>query len=91
MLLPPILLVVMLVLAAVSARTGRIGAILLAVVSGVWLLENQAFEGKILWVITPTHALTAGDLPGIAGGLIAAWCFFRGPGDRGRGGPASLR
>jgi len=83
-LLPPILLVVMLVLATVSARTGRAGAILLAAVSVLWLLKNQAFEGEKLWVVSPTHALVAGDLPGIAGCLIALWCFLGRPGDRKR-------
>jgi hypothetical protein len=81
-LFPPILLVVMLVLATISTRTGRVGAVLLAAVSALWLLRNQAFEGQILWVVTPTHALTAGDLPGIAGVLVAVWCFFGRPGDR---------
>lgn len=75
-LFPQLVLVAMLLLAGTLSRTGRFGAILLAVVSAVWLLVNQRFEGNILWVASSTHALTAGDLVGLAGILLAIWHWY---------------
>jgi len=76
MLLPPLLLVAMVLVAGTSDRTGRPGAVLLAALSGLWLLDNHGFEGKILWIVTPTHGLTAGDLVGFAGLVVATWRWF---------------
>ena len=85
MLLPPLLLVAMVVIAGTGDRTGRPGAVLLAAVSVLWLLDNHGFEGKILWTVSPTHGLTAGDLVGFAGGLVAVWRWFEGGRRRNRG------
>ncbi len=75
MLIPPLLLVAMVILAGTIHLTGRIGAVLLAGTGVWWLLDNQDFEGKILWVVAPTHGLTAGDLVGLVAIVIAIWRF----------------
>jgi len=70
-----LVLVAMLVLAAVSDRTGRAGAVALALVSVLWFAVNTPMEGEVLVKVTINHGLTAGDLVGFAGLAIAAWRF----------------
>jgi hypothetical protein len=50
---------------------GRPGAVVLAVVSLVWLVVNEPMEGRVLVGLDSTHGLTAGDLAGVAGIVLA--------------------
>jgi hypothetical protein len=68
-------LLVMLVSAGTSDRTGRIGAGVLAVASVVWFFVNSPMEGSVLFVLSADHGVTAADLVGLAGLAIAAWRY----------------
>jgi hypothetical protein len=68
-----LVLVALVVLAAVSERTGLWGVMALAAVSVAWLLVNGPAEGPVLWAVSEDHGLTATDLAGLAGLGIAAW------------------
>lgn len=61
--------------AAVALPLKRTGALLLAGVSVLWFLVNSPMEGEVLVFLTPAHGLSAADLAGIAGLLVAlaAW------------------
>lgn len=61
--------------AAVALPLKRTGALLLAGVSVLWFLVNSPMEGEVLVFLTPAHGLSAADLAGIAGLVIAlaAW------------------
>ena len=77
-----IVLVVLVLLAsmALSFALGRrqpIGAVLLALLSFLWLLVNSAFEGPVLIDFSLQHGLTTSDLVGIAGLLSAGWLLVR--------------
>ena len=77
-----IVLVVLVLLAsmALSFALGRrqpIGAVLLALLSVLWLLVNSAFEGPVLIDFSNTHGLTTSDLVGVAGLLSAGWLLVR--------------
>ena len=75
-----------LVLAALVASAGvalplkRTGAVLLASVSVVWFLVNSPMEGEVLVFVTPAHGLSAADLAGVVGLLVAlaAWLLADG-------------
>jgi hypothetical protein len=71
--LPGLVLVAVIVLAAVSSRTGLGGAVVLAAVSVLWLLVNGSAEGSVLWSFSRDHGLTETDLAGIAGLGVAVW------------------
>ena len=64
------------VVLAASLRS-RVGAVLLAALSGLWLALNGPMEGDILLTITADHGLTAADLAGLAGLGLALWQFLR--------------
>jgi hypothetical protein len=68
-----VVLVALVLLAAVSGRSGLPGAVALGVVSVLWLLVNGSAEGPVLWVVTREHGLTATDLGGLAGLGVAVW------------------
>jgi hypothetical protein len=68
-----LVLVALVVVAALSARTGLPGAIALATVSVAWLLVNGTAEGPLLWRVSGHHGLTATDLAGLAGLSVAVW------------------
>jgi hypothetical protein len=70
---PAVVLVVLVFLAGVSAETGLLGAVALAVVSVAWLLVNAPIEGLILFVVAPGHGLTGSDLAGLTGLGLAVW------------------
>lgn len=76
-------LLLLVLLAGTSDRTGRAGAVALAAVSVLWLLVNNSMEGAVLLVVAPTHGLTAADLTGLLGLGLAGWRLFGG-GQRGR-------
>ena len=71
-----LVLAAIVVLAAVSGRTGLPGALVLALVSLVWLRVNGSAEGAVLWSLTPSHGLTETDLAGLAGLGVAGWRGF---------------
>jgi hypothetical protein len=66
-------LVLLVLVAGTGDRTGRTGAVVLAVVSVLWLLVNQPMEGAVLLVVSPGHGLTAADLAGLLGLALAVW------------------
>jgi len=68
-----LVLAAIVVLAAVSSRTGLRGAVALALVSLLWLLINGNAEGAVLWSVTRDHGMTETDLAGLAGLGVAAW------------------
>jgi hypothetical protein len=68
-----VVLVALVLLAAVSGRSGWPGAVALGVVSVLWLRVNGSAEGPVLWTVTPDHGLTATDLGGLAGLGVAVW------------------
>lgn len=57
--------------AALAPLYGRPAAAFLAAASLAWLVVDQPMEGEILWVVLPTHALTAGDFGGLTGLVVA--------------------
>jgi hypothetical protein len=71
--LPGLVLVALIVLAAVSARTGLWGAAMLGAASILWLLVNGPAEGPVLWRVTHHHGVTVTDLAGLAGMAVAIW------------------
>jgi hypothetical protein len=73
LLAPAVVLVVLVFLAGVSAETGFLGAVALAVVSVAWLLVNEPVEGLTLFVVAPEHGLTGSDLAGLTGLGLAVW------------------
>lgn len=68
-----LVLAALVLLAAVSGRTGLPGAVALGAVSVAWLLVNGSAEGPVLWRVAPDQRLTATDVAGIAGVGVAVW------------------
>ena len=66
-------LAVLVVAAGTADRTGRAGAVALALASVAWLLVNGPVEGLVLVRVTPRHGLTGADVAGLAGLGLAAW------------------
>lgn len=75
--LAAVVLVGLVLVAGVSGRFGLRGAVLLAVVSVLWLVVNGPMEGAVLLKVTRHHGLTGGDLAGIAGLALAAVRTYR--------------
>jgi hypothetical protein len=72
-------LVVSAFLAGASRGRGRVASGgLLAAVSVLWLLVDGPAEIGVLWFFDHDHGLTAGDLAGLAGLVLAAWCMVTG-------------
>jgi hypothetical protein len=63
--------------AIVIGRRQRLGTVLLALLSVLWLLVNKDFEGPVLLTVVEDHGLTTADLLGLAGLILAAWQFWR--------------
>ena len=70
-------LVLAMVLAVAVGLRHRIGAVLLSLLSIVWLLVDQFFEGPDLVEITKAHGLVASDLVGLAGLLVSVALWVR--------------
>ena len=68
-----LVLAAVVVLAAVSGRTGLAGALALGVVSALWLRVNGAAEGPVLWAVSAEHGLTVTDMAGLAGLAVSVW------------------
>ena len=73
-----LVLATVVVLSAVSHKTGWPGAAALAAVSILWLLVNGSAEGATIWAVSQHHGLTETDLAGLAGLTIAAWRGWQG-------------
>jgi hypothetical protein len=74
-----LVLAALVVAAAAAGRWGRPAALPLAVISCLWLLVNSPMEGRVLLEVTDTRGLTAADLAGLAGLLLALLAFVRPP------------
>ena len=70
---PMVVLLALVVAAGTADRTGRPGAVVLAVVSVLWLLVNGPVEGVVLLPVIADHGLTGADLAGLAGLALVAW------------------
>lgn len=70
---PVVVLAALVVVAGTADRTGRAGAVALALASVAWLLVNGPVEGLVLVRLTPQHGLTGADVAGLAGLGLAAW------------------
>ncbi len=70
---PMVVLAALVVAAGTGDRTGRPGAVVLAVVSVLWLLVNNPVEGVLLVPVTADHGLTGADVAGLAGLALAVW------------------
>jgi hypothetical protein len=66
-----LVLVALVLVAGLTARSGLGGALVLALVAVVWLGVNHPMEGPVLYVVTRNHGLTGGDLAGLAAILLA--------------------
>lgn len=66
-----------LVIAGYLAFHQRLGAVLLALLSLVWLSVDRYFEGGVLISFSRRHGLVTADLVGVAGLVLAAWLFVR--------------
>jgi hypothetical protein len=66
------------VLSAVVGRRQRVGAVLLALLSFVWLTIDRSFEGAVIVEVSSRHGLVVSDLVGLAGLSGAAWLWWRG-------------
>jgi hypothetical protein len=73
LLAPAVVLVALVFLAGVSAETGLLGAVGLAVASATWLIVNGPVEGTILFTVAPGRGLTGSDLAGLTGLARAVW------------------
>ncbi|SDH05178.1 hypothetical protein [Pseudonocardia oroxyli] len=69
--IPALVLLALVVLAAVSSRTGLGGSIALGLAGLAWLLVNSSVEGIVLLRFTPQNGLTGADLAGLAAIAIA--------------------
>jgi hypothetical protein len=64
-------------LAAFLGRRQRVGAIILALLSVVWLSCDREFEGPVLVAISEGHGVVLSDLVAIAGLVLAVWLWRR--------------
>ena len=65
----------LLVAAVLAGRYGRPAAVLLAVASVGSLFVNRSMEGRVLYTVSGSHGLTAGDLVSLTGFLLAVALF----------------
>jgi hypothetical protein len=77
--LAPVVLVLLVLAAGVSDRTGRAGALVLAALAVVWTLVNNPMEGPLLLFLTREHGVTGADLTSLAAFAIAAYRFLTTP------------
>lgn len=77
-----LLLTAVVVAAGVAFRFGRVGAVVLASLSLLWLLNNQRLEGGTLIYFSGGHGLNNTDLPGLAGLALAGWLWIAHPSKR---------
>jgi hypothetical protein len=77
-LIPGLVLGALVVAAVLAGRYGRPAAVLLVVVSVLWVLVNHPMEGETLLPLSHGHGLTAADMGGLAG-LVLATLLLRYP------------
>lgn len=76
---PGVVLALLVASAAVAPRHGRVGGVVIAAVSMLWLCVNKHMEGGVLIVVVPkSHGLTSADLAGLTGLAVAGWLLARG-------------
>ena len=76
-LLTALALLVAMVLAGWIGVRQRIGIVVLALLSLVWLTVDSLWEGGVLLALSTHHGITLADLVGIAGLLVAAGLAVR--------------
>jgi len=69
-------LIAMLVVAATGDLTGRPGAVLLAVLSVVWIFTNKPMEGSVIVTISDDHGATMADVVGLVAMALAVWRYL---------------
>ena len=74
-LVPGLVLGALVVAAVLAGRGGRPAAVLLGVVSVLWVLVNHPMEGETLLPLTHGHGFTAADMGGLAGLVLAVVLF----------------
>ena len=68
------LLLMAMVVSGVLAFTTVWAALVLLLLSGVWIGLDQGFEGPVLLTLVPRrHGVTAADLVGVLGAAVALW------------------
>lgn len=70
------LLAAMMMAAAIGARQ-RIGSLLLALLSFVWLSLDHRFEGPVIIRLSSHNGVVAADLVGVLGISLAGWLWWR--------------
>ena len=65
------------VISAVLGARQRLAAAVLALLSFVWLLVDEAFEGPRLLLVTTNHGLVSSDLVGLIGLVLAGILLVR--------------
>ncbi|MDP9394518.1 MAG: hypothetical protein M3Q27_09845 [Actinomycetota bacterium] len=71
------LFVAMAVSAYIGYRVTRLGAVVLVLLSAVWLTVDELWEGPVLLAVRPGSGLTAADPVGIVGLLAGALLLLR--------------
>lgn len=64
-------------LSALIGWRRRVGALLLLLLSFVWLTVDKEWEGPILVSLDSKHALTTADLFALAGVAVSLWLWAR--------------
>jgi lipopolysaccharide export LptBFGC system permease protein LptF len=72
-----VLLIIAMALAGWVGRRQRIGAVILGLLSIVWLTVDRDWEGGVIVAVGKTHGLSTADFVGLAGLLAAGWLFVR--------------
>jgi len=72
-----VVLLGLVVSAALMPRCGRWCAVVLALLSVLWLAVDHSMEGAVLLRVTRGHGVVAADLAGLAGLALAAWGLLR--------------
>lgn len=72
-----VVLLVSMILSGVLAVQARRGAVLLGLLSVLWVLVDQEFEGPVVIDLLPRNGLTASDLVGVVGFVVACCLFVR--------------
>ena len=73
---------VMLAAGGLGYARSRGAAVLLVVLSVLWIAVSVRPEGPILWTITPQHGVVLADLWGLAGLIVGVVLVVRGPARR---------
>ncbi len=77
--LAPVVLALLVLVAGTSDRTGRPGAVLLAVLAVVWTKVSTPMEGPLLLFLTWEHGITGADLASAVALVIAVYRFVTAP------------